>query len=436
MKKIFALLITIMIFLAACQPTPEKEAVVGKNDDNLDSIIRSTPAPTMNIENIQPKETWQEQLDGKNVTVNIDAEIEFPQVVQLPVIEVEYLYLTEDDAWSAIQVFFQDVEVYDKPLFTKEGIEVQIVSLKKRLSEIENGTMPDYDEGDDEKIKKEIKYYAELMKTAPSEDDAPEAINDLSFEEKDGREFVEVSANIGNNASPALLMIARDETTYGSTIYFSNRPDGFSTAITTENNMKITLDKAVSLAQNTMNDLGIEDMILAESSVVGSTQEQAYLLNFIKSVNGIGILDYQTHMMNQKEGEASIVAPFLKPEKVNIYINDNGILEFLLSSGIEKGDVINENVDILSINDVKDIFKEQVFYNYYASDDNPLTINVERIEFGYFIQSVKDHQGFFRTIPVWDFLATEVAIEGDSYTYSVLTINAIDGSIVNRALGY
>jgi hypothetical protein len=312
----------------------------------------------------------------------------------------------------------------------------QIVSLKKRLSEIENGTMPDYEEGDDEKIKKDIEYYTQLMQTAPSEDDAPQAIGDLSFEEKNGREVIEVSANIGNNGSPATLMIARDEAAYGSTIYFSNCPDSLKKTATSENNMEMTLEQAVSLAQNTMSELGIEDMVLNKSGIVGSPQEQAFELNFIKSVNGIGIADYTTHMMNQQEGEASIVAPFLGPEKVNTYINDSGVLQFTMSGGIEMGDIINDNVNVLGIGEVKDIFTEQVFYNYYASEERPLAINVERIELGYFIQSIKDHPGFFRAIPVWDFLATEVAFEGDSYTYSVLTINAIDGSIIDRSLGY
>ncbi len=129
-------------------------------------------------------------------------------------------------------------------------------------------------------------------------------------------------------------------------------------------------------------------------------------------------------MSGQEEGEASVCAP------------NTGILKFHLSNAFEMGKVINDNVGILSINEVKDIFREQVFYNYYASDDHPLTINVDRIELSYFIQSVKDQPGVFRVIPVWDFLASEGADEGDSYTYSVLTINAIDGSIVNRDLAY
>jgi hypothetical protein len=127
---------------------------------------------------------------------------------------------------------------------------------------------------------------------------------------------------------------------------------------------------------------------------------------------------------------------FLKAEQATKYINDSGVLQFLLLNALEPGEVINDNVGILSIDKVKDIFGDQVFYNYYASDDRPLTINVDKIELSYFIQSVKDQQGVFRVIPVWDFLSSENAAEGDSYTYSVLTINAIDGSVIDRNLGY
>ena len=210
MKKIYALLIMIMIFMTACQPTPEKEAVVGKSDDNLDSIIRSTSAPAMNIENMQPKETWQEQLDGKNITVNIDAGIEFPKVVQLPVVKAEYLYLTEDDAWKAIQVFFQDATVYNEPIFTKEALEAQIVELKKVLANIQSGAIDE----DEDSTNNQIEYYQGLLQTAPSEDEASQALNALSFQKQTEREAIKVSANIGNNGSPATLMIERDENTY------------------------------------------------------------------------------------------------------------------------------------------------------------------------------------------------------------------------------
>lgn len=424
-----ASLLLFTCFTTACQPTPESEIVVGKNNDNLDSIIAGTPAPTMNV---QPTEVWQEQLNGTNVTINIDAAIAFPQVAQFPVVEAGPKLYTVDDAWKIIKVFFQDAAVYDEPIFTKEVLEAQILALKKELAEVQSGTLDE----DAESIQDEIDYYTELLQTAPSEDDASQAIDDLVFEEKNGREIINVSANIGNSGSPATLMIARDGTTYTSTIYFSNLPDTLPTTITTENNMEMTLDEAVSLAQSTMSDLGIEDMILVESNTVGSTQEQAYQLNFIKSVNSVGITDYQTHMMTQQEGEASVYAPILQAEQATIYINDSGVLQFSLLNALEMGSVINENVDTLSLDKVKDIFRDQVFYNYYAPDDHPLTINVDRIELSYFIQSVKDQPGVFRAIPVWDFLASEGAVEGDSYIYSVLTINAIDGSVIDRNLGY
>lgn len=439
MAGILAVVLFVVCFTTACQPTPEEDVIVGKNNNNLDSIIGGTPAPAINTETMQQHETWQEQLSGNNVTINIDAGITFPQVVQFPVVEIAPIYFTEDDAWKIIQVFFKDNAVYyDEPLFTKEVLEAQIVTLKQMLSEIENGTMPDYEEGEEDQINDQIEYYTELLQTAPSEDDEPQAIDDLSFKKQyEGAEVISVSTNIGSNGSPATLRISRNESAYVSGIYFSNFPDTLTTTITTENNMEMTLDEAVSLVQSTMNDLGIGDMILAESSIEGSTQEQVYVLNYIKSINGIGVSSYQTHMMTQQEeGEDNVYAPFLAPEQVTIYINDAGILGFSLTNALEMGDVINENVKILSIDEVKDIFREQVFYNYYAFDNNLLTIDIERIELGYFVQSVKDQQGVFRAIPVWDFLASEQAYEGDTYTYSVLTINAIDGSIIDRGLGY
>ena len=436
--KVVSILITCIMamacFTTACQPTPEESVVVGKNDDNLDSIIAGTPAPTTDASSTQHNETWQEQLSGTNVTVNIDAEITLPQVAQFPVVEVDPKLYTEDDAWNIIKVFFQDSTVYDEPVLTKEVLEEQILSLKKELAEVQSGALDE----DAESIQAEIDYYTELLQNAPSENNETQGLTDLIFKEStDGRDILKVSANIGSNNYPATLMIVNNTSNYNSGISFSNRLEAITTYPTTENNMEMTLDEAISKAQSTMSDLGMDDMILTESGIESSANEQGYVLHFIKGVNGIGISDYQSHMMSgQKEGEASVYAPSLSPEQVTIYINDTGLLKFHLSNALEMGEVINDNVEILSIDKVKDIFKEQVFYNYYATDDRPLTIDVDQIKLGYFIQSVKDQQGVFRAIPIWDFLANANAAEGDSYTYSVLTINAIDGSIINRDLGY
>ena len=428
---VLAAALFVLCFTTACQPTPEKSVIVGKNNNDLDSIIGSTPAPTIDMLSTQ-NETWQEQLSGNNVTINIDAEIAFPQVAQLPVVEIEPLTYTEEDAWKAIKVFFQDSTVYDEPLLTKEVLEAQIITLKKELANIKSGAI----DGEVESINKEIEYYSMLLQTAPSENDDIQVLTDLSFKEKNESEIINVYAYIKNKSYPSTLMVSRNASEYNSGIYLSNRADDISTTPITENNMETTLDEAVSLAQSTMSELGIEDMILAGSSIEGSKEEQGYVLKFIKSVNGIGISYYQTRMMTQAEGEASIVAPFLRPEQVTVYINDSGILKFVQTNALEIGDVINGNVNVMSIDEIKDVFKNQIFYNYYAPDDHPLTINIDLIELGYFIQIVKEQQGVFRAIPVWDFLAREVMYEGDSYTYSVLTINAIDGSIINRDLGY
>lgn len=431
-KRIIALLFTAVVLLTACQPTPDETVVIGKNNNNLNSIIGSTPAPTIKTEDIQEKETWQEELNGKNVTININAEILFPNAAQIPVVEVAPQYFTEEDAQKAITVFFKDCEVYDKPVYTKEVIEAQIVTLKKELTDIQNGTI----EGDIDDIKKQIEYYTELLKTAHSEDDVPQTLNHLSFKEQNEREVINVSTNIGDDRTPSELMVIRDKDSYESALYFSNFPDNLSRTSTTENNMEMTVDQAIDLAQSTMSNLGITDMILSEANTIGSKQEQAYELSFYKSINGIRISDYQTHMMIEPEEGESVYAPFLKPEIATIYINDSGVLEFYCTNPLEIGEIINENVRVMSFDEIKNIFKDQVFYNYYADEDYPITINVNRIDFGYFIQSVKDQDGIFRAIPVWDFLASEDEYEGDSSTYSVLTINAIDGSIINRSLGY
>ena len=79
--------------------------------------------------------------------------------------------------------------------------------------------------------------------------------------------------------------------------------------------------------------------------------------------------------------------------------------------------------------------------------ENSRVYDIDRIVLGYarIYEPSKDaHTGLL--VPVWDFFGTrkiESEYDGDSYsdttdypTWSYLTINAVDGSIIDRSLGY
>ena len=87
-----------------------------------------------------------------------------------------------------------------------------------------------------------------------------------------------------------------------------------------------------------------------------------------------------------------------------------------------------------------------VVTNAYLSDDMSKTINIDRIELGLMRITDPATRSAGLVIPVWDFFGNvTTAFKNGEKSYSeldddplnsVLTINAIDGTLVDRSIGY
>ena len=102
---------------------------------------------------------------------------------------------------------------------------------------------------------------------------------------------------------------------------------------------------------------------------------------------------------------------------------------------------------MMDFNDVMDIFNKMIVVtNAYLSDDMSKTINVDRIELGLMRITDPATRSSGLVIPVWDFFGdVSIAWKDGEISYSeldddpldsVLTINAIDGTLVDRNIGY
>lgn len=132
-------------------------------------------------------------------------------------------------------------------------------------------------------------------------------------------------------------------------------------------------------------------------------------------------------------------------ETMEITISDDGLINFVCNSPMKLGDVLAEDLNLLSYSDILEIFKNQVLINYAdpstslisdgnitmgLSEENKDTFEatVSNITLGYMRVTNKDSSGY-TLIPVWDFIS-------DNNGQSLLTINAVDGSLIDRSLGY
>ena len=112
-------------------------------------------------------------------------------------------------------------------------------------------------------------------------------------------------------------------------------------------------------------------------------------------------------------------------------------------------DTENENIALLPFDEIMDTFRRQVFMNQYLDNGCDETIHITDIRFSYMRVKIRDSAEYY-LLPVWDFLGYEVDSEWDQRAsagelelarswwndQSLLTINAIDGSVINRNAGY
>ena len=98
MKRTIAIL-TALLLLTACQPTPEADVVVNKTEGRLEELLVATPeaspAPEVKLKvRVNAPESVREDLSGHvyggQLIVHIDAAVEVPEVSRVPVYTVRF----------------------------------------------------------------------------------------------------------------------------------------------------------------------------------------------------------------------------------------------------------------------------------------------------------------------------------------------------------
>jgi hypothetical protein len=254
-------------------------------------------------------------------------------------------------------------------------------------------------------------------------------------------------------------------------MFFSSESEGSST-------LKISKQEVESIAYELLNKLPAESMDISNveygflSKGYGA-KKLCYMVSVSRCVNGV----YTPNILsNDSSMESETSARPVKPEYMNIYIDDSGIIGFFWSSPMETQEIINENVQTLDFEEIKKYFVQQFLnkYSYEISDSieyvrydiTEITLNLARIK-------MPDNPDKYMLVPVWDFFGERCVKYSDSSLLerdkeslrlfeedggiqvgqivtindnderverfegtSYMTINALNGASINRNLGY
>lgn len=208
----------------------------------------------------------------------------------------------------------------------------------------------------------------------------------------------------------------------------------------------ISLEEAISLANAEVHALAPDYQVSAYGQTpvleLGS-KRQDYILRYTRHLKGIPVNDsYGGEGTASNDGHVSGLGV------ITVVVQDSGVCLLQYHNPYDVGDTVQENVELLPFQDIWDIFSSLSLLSIQRLEiDKDLQKNdleVYEIRFGY--MTVLQADGSYQYTPVWDFYGRRYLAGTGAYGHahefqpiegcSELTINAIDGTVINRDLGY
>ena len=150
--------------------------------------------------------------------------------------------------------------------------------------------------------------------------------------------------------------------------------------------------------------------------------------------------NYHTYMDDKEQ--IYVEAPY---EIVYLSYDELGLVSFNWEAPCKTESASEEYVFLLPFSEIQNIFESTVMNKYagYAGQDIPSEMSIEKVTLGY-MQVWDDEKGEESSlVPVWDFFGHFKVKEGDGMSYdlldenaSILTINAMDGTVIDRGAGH
>lgn len=249
------------------------------------------------------------------------------------------------------------------------------------------------------------------------------------------------------------------ETCYDSEAYTSNayRP----TQEKCEELAGITVEEAIAVTDTYMEQLGLSDEfsvgftthawrslesdLFTSYTYTASCIDGGWYIVYTRTLDGIPVT-YEMKEGGGLESMESTTEPWCY-ELVTFIVNADGLQEAEIQNLYEVGEKKYENVDMLSFSEIAEIFEQMIVIQHTDSYEDSASLEITEVTLGY--MRIYDPGADSRSgtlVPVWDFFGSEEThstYDGVEYTSyidypgnSFLTINAADGTIIDRSLGY
>jgi hypothetical protein len=472
MKKTLSLLLMLAMavnIFSGCHKTPDSPIVIGKDIDNMIDKAAESPvaAAADSGEDLRTLLMAPERLTlttqgaKGNLVVHIDADVMIPDTASMPVARVGMEQFNENDVET----------LYNTLNNGAKSVRPDSASLStyylEQMQELEQ-MMVSGNYGDKFGSKEEVEAYIQELQrqAATATDHYEEAEPDFSFKTSQDEQLKHLGpyAQICFTPDDKIIseILVMQDGFYGTGLYaqFIRNKYG-DNAGKQAGTPAISQDDAQKVAQDMLVKLGLIDFVCTAKQLSSTdaaynkmftfgpsgaeNNRSLYEFMFTRTINNVPIT------YTKDRGDTTVHRSYTEPwmyEQIHIFVDDAGVFFLSWSSPYIVEEIVSDASSMLPFSDIQDILGRMlpIKHDHMDSDERySYEMNVTEVHLGLMRITEKNVGDSGLLIPVWDFFGTVtmkkegVTMESDDefYTFaSFITINAIDGSIIDRELGY
>lgn len=469
MKKTICILLaalTALTVLSGCRKTPESPPVVEKKMENM--LEKAQETEHSEKDNLSLKEKTQISIEelafeetDENVTISVHAAVQVPDGNEMSIIRVTPGDFTQDQItalWN--ELIGQKEMLKEQNQLTKAEIENEILFHKEKINKAESEEEKSYHE-------EQLTYYTDLYNTAP-ESIVPEPAdgNLESFDNGSGTAYTgirTVSADGRIRFSAENSYQGKDGIRHDATFYYSRSYENKTEIIDRQpeiETIEVSIDdktvpkealglrlspieaaEQINAFFETVNlPFAASEMMLKNDKDNNTWKYTAFCTRLAGDIPSAFILGESYY--EQQDGSNSYMESW-NYETVTISVDDSGIQGISWEYPVEMIEKVVDDSSLLPFSDIQNIFRKMMFvtYKFQARDIDALILDVTdiRLESLRIIeQNANERQGLL--VPVWNFYGTRSRQYGDEEDTTskmiLLSVNAIDGTIIDISKGY
>ena len=471
MRRVLCTLMSIVmiVFLVACQPTPDKPVVIQKDADRLLSSARDGTGEKALREEYGIPEHYQFDLQqpDENFNIVVDAPVIVPDIVRMPIYRVRLREFSEEEAYSFYEEYCNGLDMVlfmDSP--TQDLID-DIEGYKRRIAELEvNPELADWPEELEQAVKELIKLEVQLEKAPP-----------IVIESFDGKFRVLYSEPWRDIDDVVLGYIAyeRVKRRNGKTLVVRNHRIFNTNGLLYRDsadpcNINIFWSSTIAISDDTEVDAQTLSMVgfkpseakalaqqMLDKNQISMAADSIQLVKSLSDEDGVKqtICYYRVNCVREVDGfrcsdifarsnpSDDIYAQTWDYEMIYSYVSSDGIWYFVWSNPLEVIDMVSEDTQLLPFSQIQQTFENMMPIQYAPQAiSRKLHIEIDRVTLSLHRIVERDSIESGLLIPAWNFYGRHTDYDWEdnseiwSHTQSLMTINAIDGSVIDNEKGY